>query len=472
MSKDIKQPWDEDMQDKSQNIIIKTPQVEVVFYPANIEYIIEKIRNSIDTLDMDALDFAHEEIKKTEAYEIDCITGNDTNETKKEMLSRVMPYKNKSKKAKLLIEKLEKLSGNDPIVLQMKVYDENLSKTETNSSKITKRIQFIFEKNIIAETDYLIFSENILNIDKALKSVLSQPVIPDENIMIMLCDLDSYSGRASSFKDQIFMNKQEVENFIDLYQVYIHERVHMPCNQIKPDDKAIQYCRSFHEGLANYLAVYAMEYLNMFKDRSDSNLRQQSTQIAEMGSELLERKKNNIQDSGGSLLRNLWLEKEESNEGLHDYHYEFGQTLVEVLIDEYDSVELGIGKFIELYKETYKPEYKDIKTLDQIRSVLQKQYKNKEINDIFEKTFNRLLLKSMKGKKLFNYLIKLEIDKLKIILQNQKLHVVLGILRNSSYNKYEIEARVIKRHLKDYDSQHKGLIIHQFLDHSLEKIPK
>ena len=87
------------------------------------------------------------------------------------------------------------------------------------------------------------------------------------------------------------------------------------------------------------------------------------------------------------------------------YDYEFGQTLVEVFIDQYSSLNEAMPKFLELYSMFYLHEYTKYGTIEKFEKGMSKLgYSNAFINKILTSTANRLLLKSLKGERLMDYL--------------------------------------------------------------------
>jgi hypothetical protein len=136
------------------------------------------------------------------------------------------------------------------------------------------------------------------------------------------------------------------------------------------------------------------------------------------------------------------------------YDYEFGQTLVEVFIDQYPSLIEAMPKFLELYCMFYSPEYTRYGTIEKFEKGMSKLgYSNAFINKILTSTADRLLLKSLKGERLMDYFMKFDLKELKIILQNQELHVVFGISKNDTIlleRNISLMNNYLKRHYSKY----------------------
>ena len=359
---------------------------------------------------------------------------------------------------------LQKFIDSHPMVLDIPLVDTEglIDKTLNN-----KRMRLILPNTLIEKEGKEHIVKTLSRIDKELVSKLHIGT-PTEDTTVLVLGNIPIQPRGLSGRNNILIKASEIEDFENFSQVYIHERVHTLFKQMKKSGIKF-YNPVLNEGIGNYLAISLLEEIGILDPQSkELNLREGFSNDAGISSSILDSLKEKRLEKNPKAeyetLQEFWKDtdklksdKEEKNEEeiqeslkLQRYYYEFGQTFVEVFIDSFKNEEEGMKRFLSLYDMFYDARYKELGTFEKFETALaEKEYKKDFIDRVLSATTNRILLKSMKGKKLFDYLISLEIDELKIILQNQELHVVLGILKESPADRHQIKAKDIIGHLEE-----------------------
>lgn len=433
-----------------------------------------------------------------------------------------------------ILDELLQFAQMEPTVIPIEIKKESKNKGEekvkdgeTDKEAYDLQVNVIVTGELYEKIEEEKFKNMVQYIDRKLLEVLNKDTT--EDVTLMICGNTPYQPKGFSGRNNVLIKTSQLESFNNLenfLQVYGHERIHTLIKQIKPKETPLDekkfYYKPFSEGICNYLAIRLLEdtkipeknkkgemlgkrLLDPQRKNDDGNaifdIRQVIAQGSDMSSVLLNTIKNKYLNgnpkSEYEALKEFWSEvdieergkrqggdsmKKESHSSSRAilqkrqktdlYYYEFGQTLVEVFLDQFSLLNKGVQEFLILYEEFYNSEYKSIGTIAKFeRCMEEKGYSNDNIREILNTTTNRLLLKSLKGERLFDYLIELELDELKIVLQNQELHVVLGISRNAAAEFYLYQKDSILTYLGNkYNSQAKIDFISQYFDRKLEQI--
>ena len=221
--------------------------------------------------------------------------------------------------------------------------------------------------------------------------------------------------RGHAKTDDILMNANDLKNPSQFLDTYIHERTHavLQKNGLYPNNPGLV------EGIANVMPDLILKKLGHKSEISTRGLR-------DMGEAIADRVQGGQRH--GEAMRGHFndLEGMASKEGKDlDYNlsYEYGQAFVRPFVDTH-----GMEVFLKLYKEMGRAKYRGMQTIPSLEAAMDTVgMSQSEIGDLIESAGKRIVLKGMSGEQLFTNLLSQSPERIRTILRNQKIDVLLGI---------------------------------------------